>query len=1194
MTPEEILRELKRIADCLGRWQAQWRGTITAAAVLIGLWIFALSDLALRYNRGGRVAVWSLLMLGLMAGIYTVFRALSRRRPARAVAARVEQCFPQLDNHLINYVQFAALPRKNPLIAAYLQAGVPLFKEIEIKTMKDRRAHRRAAMGLLVAVILVFAPSLWAGSAWTNAMLRIINPFSARTPSTLAHIIDVQPGDHAVLAGDSLLFECYADGQRGQQVFLEIWPDDDERSVITLDTFEGDGVETFTHHIAQVSTGLRYRFRAGDDRSAIYEIKTMAPLAFTRIEIDVDPPAYTGYEPDRFNILGDHISIPESSDVTLHVACNRSLVSGTLMNSESAPVTLQPTGAGDLTGNLEATPDTIWNLSVTDANGFEAESELKLDIIPDQPPTLEIISPTARSSLGAGAPARISWEARDDYGLQRIVLEQMEPSAQPGDDGWPINEWNADQRRHFSATWTGTDLPAGIPSVFRLVAIDNRPDEPNRTYSPLIVFDVATTSEVVAKEKEAVGKAIESFSSMVKLQLETLEHTEKMRAVLNDTRPQHWRDVGVRQNEVRRIAGALLANPAKPLGPMSETVRNLFHGPMTDVLDIISRVMTADDALKPGLTDRVILFQTRILRTLTTIDSQMEKIQINRDISGIISMLESLIQSQASLLDNTSSALAEEREPDRTLANRQDRLANDLFEFLRLCRDDANRFTGSNPEFAEILRKAADYCETKGAAESMLLAADALEQGDASTARGAQQDALEILKHCMSMLDTWRGDQALDKMELFADTLADAIDKFEEMIDIQGQVVDSIRQVAQQDDMSKEDMDHLGAELAELRENMKETILQLANDLHIFPELPVGNDLVQDVFQVFEDVEQKEGSETGEVIEIGIGKNEDFSMEMLEAMKDFKERLEDMEQWLPDEPGRLKLEAESFDQEEFPNEIPIIPMASEMEDLIGDLLEKVDEGHDDDDTATNMGQADMEMGWDVMEGQITTYSAKGMSGSEEPDHKEQDGRSNIGRQGMSEGETAAGSGAISEGDDDIQERMTQDSAQSGHVEEFSDPDDVDAVATGGGKQAGHTEELGMSGDGPRRDALTDEPSQAGWDAMMRRDAEALYARASLSHVKTGSLDEAIRHLRHAEEAAKHGLPLQQIQEHRRRASAALRRSQTELGPGIPSAELALDYSPPHIEDQIAGGAEEAPANYRDLVSQYFKALSETP
>lgn len=1194
MTPEEILRELKRIAGCLSRWQAQWRGTITAAAVLLGLSIFSLSDLALRYNRGGRIAVWSLLMLGLVYGIYAMLRALVRRRPARAVAARVEQCFPQLDNHLINYVQFAALPHKNPLIAAYLQAGVPQFRDLEVKAMKDRRSHRRAALGLVAAMILLATPSIWAGSAWTNAMLRIINPFSARTPSTLARIIEVRPGDHAVLAGDALLFECFADGQRGQEVFLEIWPDDDQRSVISLGAFEGREVETFTHHIARVTAGLRYRFRAGDDRSAIYEIKTLAPLAFTAIDLAIDPPAYTGYQPDELSILGDHARVPEGSRMTLRVKCNRPLASGELVNANADPIVLTPTDHGGLTGAFDATTDVSWNLVVTDINGLEAESELKIDILPDLPPVLEVVSPTSRSTLGAGAPARISWEASDDYGLQRIILEQMEPDAQPGDAGWPIHEWEAGQRRHFSATWRGSDLPAGMPSVFRLVAVDNRPDEPNRTYSPLIVFDVATTADLVEKEREAVSQSLESLAGMVKLQRETLEQTEAMRAALAEIRPQHWREIGVRQNEVRRIAGALLANPAKPLGPMSETVRNLFHGPMTDVLDVIGRVMTADEARQAGLADRIIVYQTRILRTLTAVDSQMDKVQENRDIAGIIAMLESLIQSQTRLIDQTSEALAEDREPDRTLANRQDRLATDVFEFLRLCRQEADRFMGNNPDFADILRRAADHCETEGAAESMLIAAEALEQGNASAALGPQQNALEILKQCMAMLDTWRGDQAVDRMELFADTLADAIQKFEDMIDIQGQVVDSIRQVAQQDDMSKEAMDHLGAELAELRENMKETLLQLANDLHIFPELPVGNDLVQDVFQVFEDVEQREGSETGEVSELGIGKNEDSSMELLEAMKDFKERLEDMEQWLPDEPNRLKVEAESFDQEEFPNEIPIIPMASEMEDLIGDLLEKLDEGHDTDDTATNIGQPDVEAGWDVTEGQVTTYSAKGMSGSEEPDHKEQDGRSNIGRQGMSDGETAAGSGAISEGDDDIQERMTQDSAQSGHVEEFSDPDDVDTVATGGGKMAGHTEELGMSGEGPRRDALSDEPSQAGWDAMMRRDAEALYARASLSHVKTGSLDEAIRHLRHAEEAAKHGLPLQQIQEHRRRASAALRRSLTQLGPGMPSEQLTLDYSPPHLEDQMAGAAEEAPAIYRDLVAEYFKSLSETP
>ncbi len=48
--------------------------------------------------------------------------------------------------------------------------------------------------------------------------------------------------------------------------------------------------------------------------------------------------------------------------------------------------------------------------------------------------------------------------------------------------------------------------------------------------------------------------------------------------------------------------------------------------------------------------------------------------------------------------------------------------------------------------------------------------------------------------------------------------------------------------------------------------------------------------------------------------------------------------------------------------------------------------------------------ANIDMGWGISEGETVSYSAAGKSGNDRPDHKDQDGRSQVGRQGMSDGE----------------------------------------------------------------------------------------------------------------------------------------------------------------------------------------------
>ena len=170
--------------------------------------------------------------------------------------------------------------------------------------------------------------------------------------------------------------------------------------------------------------------------------------------------------------------------------------------------------------------------------------------------------------------------------------------------------------------------------------------------------------------------------------------------------------------------------------------------------------------------------------------------------------------------------------------------------------------------------------------------------------------------------------------------------------------------------------------------------------------------------------------------------------------------------------------------------------------------------------------------------------------------------------------------------------MTRDSSQGGQVQEEGQ---AEAKATGGGKLSGTADENGMPGKGPRRDAAADAPSAAGTQALLRRSAEAVYAQASLRHLRTGSMDKAIEHMRQAEDALARGLPMREVREFQRRAITAIKATQTELASGVAETALTGDAaSGRQVDDQTASTPDEAPVRYRNLVSEYFKALGEKP
>ncbi|MBU4285603.1 MAG: hypothetical protein KKD76_01735 [Verrucomicrobia bacterium] len=1206
MSPFGLQNELMRIGQILNRWQAEIRAVLLIASALACLWLLTLSDLVFRYQRTGRLTVWLLLIAGVAVGLWYVITALRARRTPEGVAARIEHKFPKLDNHLINTLQFSERANADPMEQQYVERNAPDWSVIKVPVMRDRKTQWRAYAVLLLACLTLIVTGAWVGGAWNNALMRMLNPFSPRAPTTLAIIHSVTPGNSAILKGASLALGCKVSGKQGQLVYLDLWPEDDKRSVMKLGRLTGDGEETYAYQIPRIATDYQYRFRAGDAVSERFAVQALPPLAFSRLEVTVTPPArarlrqgFAGQASlgiQRFDGLTETPSIPQDSILAFDLQCNRELTSATVMTTN--PVPLLSTGRGQSwSGQVVLASTRPLVITARDAHGATAETTLKIEIIPDAAPAIRVIAPTGRTRLAAGAAPRIQWEVSDDFGLTQVCLEtiaaQEKSTGKNFIPGAQVQAWPLDGACAFATNWNGEGFPFSMtePLAFRIVAVDNRAgSEPNRTISAPIVFEWNTPKDVASQNKATAKKLVETMKGLVERQRENLEKTTKLEAVQQTAKPAEWQNTARAQQVIRQIAGLLIADPKKPLGTLTEPVRKLHLGTMAEVIDVLTRIPGAEPAKKPVLSKRAIMLETRILQVLTSTEAGVDTVKRNQEITGLLGQLDELVKGQDSALVQTKASVTNAAKLSTALVDKQDRLANDLTEFVQACRKDATTLTASDMAFSKLLVQIADGCESNNLTALMLKAAECLQNKQPTLAIPPQRKTLAVLTEFQKLLNGWRIQDATKKAADMREALQAASKKMDKLIELESKSADAIRETLRQEDKSKKPLDDLEEEYEELHEQMKDSLMEIATDLQIFPELPVGNDLVQDVFQVFEEVKQKLGSDKAAVVEIGLQK-EDFYLDGLDALKDTKKRIDDTECWLPAGPDARKALTENFDQMEMPK-IPVIPMPSEMEDIIGELAEQEEElAKKSDDSATNQGVADGVMGWDIAEGETVSYAAKGKSGNAPPDHKEQDGRSNIGRAGMSDGETAAGSGKIHEGDKNIDKRMTQDSSQSGQVQEDGHSK---AKATGGGKSSGYGDELGMAGSGPRRDSKITQGSELGLQTMLKRNAQALYARSELSHVRTGSLDEAIRWMQQAEDAIAKGYPIQQVREFQRNAVTALKKSQTELGGAVmESADASASAAPP-IDDQLAGVRDEAPTAYRELVSEYFKSLSAAP
>ncbi|MDD4623572.1 MAG: hypothetical protein PHG71_10095, partial [Kiritimatiellae bacterium] len=354
------------------------------------------------------------------------------------------------------------------------------------------------------------------------------------------------------------------------------------------------------------------------------------------------------------------------------------------------------------------------------------------------------------------------------------------------------------------------------------------------------------------------------------------------------------------------------------------------------------------------------------------------------------------------------------------------------------------------------------------------------------------------------------------------------------------------------------------------------------------PELDAVNELVTDVFQTYEEMAQVDGSGTNAVVELGLQK-EDW---LLETMIETGQKADEMEMWLVAKSDNVKRNMETIDKEEMKAPVGQITMPEELQDIIGDLLEQEDEQlKEADDSVTNQGVANIDAGWGISEGETVDYNASGKSGNDRPDHKDQDGRSQVGRQGMSDGEVMSRAGKINEGDQNLDKRRTQDSNQSGDVEEEGHSD---AVATGGGKNSGYSQDKGMEGGegATRRDTKVEADSQESTRAQLTRNAEAVYAQAQLSNLKTYDLKKYIQFSKQIDLLQKQNASPAMILELHKKALRSLTTTYTSIESGVSSQDMGAAGGGADDADAVASTPDEAPAEYREMVSDYFKAIGE--
>ncbi len=807
MPIESIHRELIKVGKLLNYWQAELFASAWMALFLGLLWLGGFSDLFLKWGTAGRIVFWLLTVAAFVSGVWHVWKALSTRRTDEAVAARIEQVFPQLDNRLINVIQFEAAGAMDPIRGAYLRQGVPNWNVVHPAEMREREKHKRAYIALGIAGFLLLAPFLWTSASWGNALARILNPFSSRAPITIAHILSVTPGNGACVNGNPLTISLTASGRRGQPVSVDLWPVDDKSTSINIGQLTGKGPEEFSYMVPKVNADIDYRVRAGDATSDRYHVKSISPLSYAHLDVMVTPPRGLNASVQRLNGLTDQVVAPLGSQISLVVTGNRPLAHSFMSMAGSPLVELKSTDQGaTYSGAMTVRQDGAVLITSDAEEGERVTTSMRVQLAPDLPPVIRIISPQGHGILGAGAAPVIQFEATDDFGLTKVAIEQVDPSAPVQAQDTPgkvLQEWPIDNLRSFTSSWTGANYrPAeGQTACFHVVAYDNFAGEkPHRSVSQTIVFQTADPKDLSAAAVKMAAETQATLDKLVALQSENLARTRGFTGREANVTPDQWATALAVQKQVREITGILISDARKPLASLQQKVEPLYKQEMTEVIDLLGNAPTAQAADRAGFVTQAVTKEDYILHILTGVDGAFARADRDKRISDILALMDGLVHDQTDLNTATAAAASAGATTVTPLTKKQDRLSGDADAFVATAKAEAGNMKGTDAQFSQVLGAVALEFGTRKIPPDMLRASEQLDDKAPAKAEPIQAGVLKNLQELQAMLNSWRAESAAARAAEILAAFQKAEEKLNRLAAMQNKVVQSMKAWKAQED----------------------------------------------------------------------------------------------------------------------------------------------------------------------------------------------------------------------------------------------------------------------------------------------------------------------------------------------------------------------------------------------------------
>ena len=545
--PDDDSRAQRLLAPVrtLRRALRKWAALVGSARVVLVLTMLVLASFGLdrmfRMDRAQRIIclVFGCVVLGHMVWKY-LLKPLLRSLSNETLALRLERRFPTLRGHVLTALElsragdpdgFGASPE---LVQAAVDEGVFRIAEAPREPVVQWAAAAR--LGAVAAAVLAVLAGLAVAYPETarlwvqrNILLSNINwPFR-----THIHVEGVVDGVLRLPEGGDSVLCVRVSGEVPDQVYFE-HKEANLREQMPMSADEG-----FRRTLRDVSETFLFRIAGGDNTTPWIRVELLPRPWVDEIRLEAIPPAYTRLAPLVFDGSESACDIPVASRVVLTGRASASLKEAWVEFEGERLAGLETDGeAFTLMIEGDSLRSGKYSVLLRDRRDIEsgAPTTLAVRLVPDGPPEVKASLDGVGSLILARARVPVAVEARDDFGVQTVVLNWRKtladgsdaaagetPVALPPQDREPLRSWRGGAVLDLQ---DGAPLPIDGHVHLGVSAMDgNNVSGPGMGEAPMIDLRIVGEEELRADLIRREQSLRRQFSERIMEQRQVLEDT---------------------------------------------------------------------------------------------------------------------------------------------------------------------------------------------------------------------------------------------------------------------------------------------------------------------------------------------------------------------------------------------------------------------------------------------------------------------------------------------------------------------------------------------------------------------------------------------------------------------------------------------------------------------------------------------